>query len=129
MLRDVTSRLDQEIASVSGIPAIAWPNVDFKPDTTQPYVSVKNIPADGTMYNMKRGQETPGTYMVNVYAPQGRGPAQAENIADSIANHFASNRDLGGNLYIEEINFRPGIADDPFYVVPLNITWVVYHYG
>jgi len=129
MLRDVTSRLDQELASISGVPAIAWPNVDFTPDTTQPYISVKNIPADGSMYSMERGQETPGTYMINVYAPQGRGPAQAENIADLIADHFATNRELGRNLYITEINFRPGITDDPFYLVPLNITWVVYHYG
>ena len=129
MLRDVTSRLDQELASISGIPSIAWPNVDFTPDTTQPYISVNNIPADGVLYSMARGQETPGTYMVNVYAPQGRGPAQAQNIADLIADHFSSNRELSGNLYIKEINFRPGIPDDPFYLVPLNITWVVYHYG
>lgn len=129
MLRDVTSRLDQELASISGIPSIAWPNVDFTPDTTQPYVSVQNTPAEGTMYSMARGQNTPGFYSLNIYAPQGKGPAQAESIADTIADHFAANRDLGGNLYIEEINFRPGISDDPFYVIPLDINWRVYHYG
>jgi len=129
MLRDVTSRLDQQLDSVPGIPDIAWPNVDFTPDTTKPFVSPKNIPADGILYNMDRGQETPGTYMVNVYAPQGKGPAEAEIIADTIGTHFAANRELGNNLFIEEINFRPGMSDDPFYVVPLDIKWIVYHYG
>lgn len=129
MLRDVSSRLDQELASISDLPPIAWANVDFEPDTSQGYISVQNTPAEGTIYNMDRGQNTPGFYSINIYVPQGTGPAEAENIADTIANHFASNRELGGNLYIEEINFGPGMTDDPFYMIPLDINWRVYHYG
>jgi hypothetical protein len=129
MLRDVTSRLDQELVSINGIPAIAFPNVDFTPNTSEPYLSVQNTPAEGVMYNMDRGQNTPGFYSINIFTPQGNGPAEAENIADMIADHFAANRELGGNLYIEEINFRPGLVEDPFYLLPLDINWRVYHYG
>lgn len=127
MLRDVTSKLDQHLAAMTGLPPVAWPNVQFDPPSDTLYIAVMNMPADGTLYSMERFQNTPGVYRINIYAPANKGPAQAENMADQIADHFRASSNLGDGLFIEEINFSPGISDDAHYMLPISINWRVYH--
>jgi len=63
MFREVTSALDQIIASLPDAPPIAFPNVNFTPPDGL-YLAVMNMPADGVMYNFSRAQNTPGVYRI-----------------------------------------------------------------
>ena len=126
MFREVTSALDQIIASLPDAPPIAFPNVNFTPPDGL-YLAVMNMPADGIMYNMNRAQNTPGVYRINVYAPANKGPAEAENMADSIAAHFRASSEPIPNLFIEEINFSPAVSTDSEYLLPISVNWRYFH--
>jgi len=126
MFREVTSALDQKMAALPDAPPIAFPNVNFTPPDGL-YLVVMNMPADGVMYNFKRAQNTPGVYSVNIYAPANRGPAEAENMADKIAEHFRADSSPISQLFIEEINFNAGVSTDSEYLLPVTINWRYFH--
>lgn len=128
MLREVSAALDQHLASMSNLPPVAWPNVNFVPPDTI-HIAVMNMPADGVMYGLERKQNTPGVYRINIYAPANKGPAEAENLADEIASHFRSNSTPIDNLFIEEINFSPAVFNDSDYMLPISINWRYFHDG
>jgi len=127
MLRQVSSQLDQHLASMPNLPPVAWPNVSFTPESDVLYLSVMNMPADGVMYTLGRRENTPGVYRINVNAPVNGGPAEAENMAETIAAYFRSNSEIGDGLTIEEINYSPGFVNEAYYTIPLSINWRVFH--
>ena len=100
MLRYVASQLDQHLASMADLPDVAWPNVEFTPDTTKVHLQVSYLPADGALYNMDYAQETPGVYQVSVAAPIGSGPGTAQDMADGVRSHFAGQGKIG-DVFIE----------------------------
>jgi len=126
MFREVTSALDQRIASLPDAPPIAFQNVNFTPPEGL-YLTVMNMPADGIMYNFNRAQNTPGVYRINVYAPANKGPAEAEDMADKIAEHFRAVSEPIPQLFIEEINFSPAVSTDSEYLLPISINWRYFH--
>jgi len=126
MLRDISAALDQHLSTMAGLPDVAWPNVSYVPDASQLHLQVSNLPADGTIYSFEYGQETPGVYQVSVAAPTGKGAGAAQNMADKIRDHFASNRKIG-DVHIESINFGPAQFEEAWYVIPVSINWRVFH--
>jgi len=126
MFREVTSALDQRIFAMQDAPPIAFPNVNFDPPEGL-YLVVMNMPADGIMYNFNRAQNTPGVYRVNIYAPANKGPAEAENMADKIANHFRDDNEPIPHLFIEEINFSPAVSTESEYLLPISVNWRYFH--
>jgi len=125
MLRDVSSALDQHLSTMTGLPDVAWPNVNFNPDASKIHLQVSNLPADGTLYSFDYGQETPGVYQVSVAAPTGNGHGAAQQMADKIRDHFASNRKIG-DVHIESINFGPAQFDEAWYVIPVSINYRIF---
>jgi hypothetical protein len=126
MFREVTSALDQRLVAMTDVPPIAFPNVNFDPPE-ELYLVVMNMPADGIIYNFNRAQNTPGVYSVNIYAPANEGPAEAENMADKIAEHFREVSEPIPNLFIEEINFAAAVSTDSEYLLPVTINWRYFH--
>ncbi len=129
MLREVSAALDQRLSSLPNLPPVAFPNMNFTPPNSGPYLAVMNMPADGLLYSLRRKQNTPGVYRINIYAPVNKGPAEAENLGDRIAQHFRSESNPIPQLFIEEINFSPAITDDAEYLLPISINWRYFHDG
>jgi len=126
MFREVTSALDQRLVAMTDVPPIAFPNVNFDPPE-ELYLVVMNMPADGIIYNFNRAQNTPGDYSVNIYAPANEGQAEAENMADKIAEQFREVSEPIPNLFIEEINFAAAVSTDSEYLLPVTINWRYFH--
>ena len=128
MFRYVASQLDQHLSTMPGLPDVAWPNVDFTPDTTKPYFRVSYLPADGNIYNMQYAQETPGVYQVSVAVPVGTGPGVAQNLAGDLYSHFAGQGKIG-DVFIESINYGPAQLEDVWYIIPVSINWRYFSNG
>lgn len=122
MLREVTAALDGHLATMSGLPDVAWHNISFEPDSSAIHLQVSMLPADGTLYSITHQQDTPGIYQVSVAAPVGDGPGAAQEMADKVRDHFASNRLING-VHIEAINFGPAQIEEQWYIIPVSIDW------
>lgn len=126
MLRNVTAELDQHLSQMTDLPDVAWPNVSFTPDASKIHLQVSVLPADGSIYSFGYGEETPGVYQVSVAAPTGLGSGAAQEMADKVRDHFASNRKIG-DVHIEAINYGPAQFDEAWYVIPVSINWRIFH--
>ncbi len=129
MLREVSAALDSHLAVLPNLPPVAWPNVQFEPPQSGVYIAVMNMPADGIMYGMDRQQNTPGVYRINIYGDINKGPAEVENMAGDIAQHFRDNSTPTAGLFIEEINFSPSITEGDTHMLPMSINWRYFHNG
>lgn len=125
MLRDVTAALDQHLASMPGLPDVAWANTSYEPNVGDVHLQVSVLPAGGTLYSLDHQQNTPGIYQVSVAAPIGKGSGAAHNMADKVRDHFAANRKIQ-DVHIESIDFGPALFDDVWYVIPVSINWRVF---
>jgi len=107
------------------LPPVAWPNVNLDPDINTIHFRVNNLPAEGSLLTMQYAQETPGVYQVTVAGPIGNGAGSVEQKASDLSDHFAQERTLDNNIFIESINIAPAIIDDVWFTIPVSINWRV----
>ena len=79
-------------------------------------------------------QEYRGLLALNVYAPEGSGPAVCEDIVEKLLEGFEATTDItyndGSDDYAVCIDYAErsiGITDAPWYLIPVNIGWFIYN--
>ena len=71
-----------------------------------------------------------GIYSVTVYCPEGNGPATADGIANTVIENFEAATDVSLNNFNVSIDYaerQQGFLDTPWYYIPINIGWYIYH--
>lgn len=129
---EIRAALETKLTTVPGVPIIAYENVDFDPTTGTPFVSVRMFP--GSRRPAVRGltpqQRYEGIFRIDVVYPKGTGPSAAETMADTILENFEATTDLAltGGCYvsIDYAERGQGTSDNPWYVIPLSITFYSY---
>jgi len=124
-IRTVSKTLDVRLSQMPSLPPVAWPNVNLDPDINTIHFRVNNLPAEGSLLTMQYAQETPGVYQVTVAGPIGNGAGSVEQKASDLSDHFAQERTLDNNIFIESINIAPAIIDDVWFTIPVSINWRV----
>ena len=79
-------------------------------------------------------QEYRGILALNVYAPEGAGPAVCEDIVEKLLEGFEATTDItyndGSDDYTVCIDYAErdiGLTDAPWYLIPVNIGWYIYN--
>jgi hypothetical protein len=128
---DIRAALEQQIASVTGIPSAAnrsWENVRFKPTTGTSWVRMTLQPGESrpAIRGANPVLEYIGLFLVDVFVPEGTGPNAADVLADNIRNQFAPGTDITENattVRIRHSERADGQLDGPWYMVPVSISW------
>jgi len=132
----IRAALETHLASTVGTTPIAYENVAFSPTTGTLFVKPTFIPT--LTQPAVRGTNPQllyqGLFNVMVNAPEGSGPAQADTTCNTITNAFSATSDIslvvGAETYIVRIRYaerQQGRIDTPWYSVPINIGWYIYH--
>jgi len=129
---DIRSALEVELSNVSGIPEIAWENVNFNRTTGQSYVAPRLIPTrrEPAVRGLNPQIYYQGIFRVDCYTPEGFGPAAADELADKVIDAFEATTDVSYNSIIVSIRYaerEQGISDGAFFVVPVIIGWYLYN--
>ena len=134
---EIRAALEVHLASISGIPDIAYENVPFDPTTGTSFIKVGYIPTlrRPAVRGLNQSQRYQGIFAVTVYAAEGNGPATADSIATTIIEAFEATTDisftnLSAQTFVVSIDYaerQQGIVDSPFYQVPINIGWYIYN--
>jgi len=122
----IINTLNTRLAQLSPLPPVAWPNVPFTPETGTLWIRADILPADAQLETLQYSEEHIGIYQVSVFAPLDKGTGAAMNQADSIADHFAAQRDLSG-LRIRSISVGQPIREESWLMVPVSIEYRVHH--
>jgi hypothetical protein len=133
---DIRAALESHLSATVGMPSIAYENVSFSPQTGSSYVEVSLIPTSRrpAVRGLNPQQRYQGVFAINCYAPEGKGPAAADDLANLVISAFEATSSISFTNAEEEIIIvsidyaerQQGFLDTPFYYVPVNIGWYIY---
>lgn len=128
-LFDIEKALQKAINSVSNIPDIAWPNIEFDPEIGTPFVRPTLIPANSVP--LANGQyKQLGIYQIDVYVPTNKGIKTLYTIIDDIFDYFRANKTLtqgDSKILITRINTGRSERQDSWYSCSVEINYVCYN--
>ena len=134
--RKIRAALETHLSNISGLPDIAYENVTYEPTTGQSYIKVSYIPTlrRPAVRGLNPQQEYRGILAINVYAPEGDGPAACEDIVEKLLEGFEATTDItyndGSDNYTVCIDYAErdiGLTDAPWFLIPVNIGWFIYN--
>tara|TARA_R110000868_G_scaffold317712_1_gene578506 strand:+ start:3040 stop:3447 length:408 start_codon:yes stop_codon:yes gene_type:complete len=130
--REIRSVLETQLASVTDVPQIAYENVPYEPTTGTSYIQVNYLPTSRrpAVRGLNPTQRYEGIFVILCYAPEGKGPAAAEAIAENVMSAFEATTSLTTNntsVSIDYSEVKQGYLDSPWFVVPVNIGWYAYN--
>jgi hypothetical protein len=134
--RKIRAALETHLSTISGLPDIAYENVPYEPTTGQSFIRVAYMPTlrRPAVRGLNPQQEYRGLLALNVYAPEGSGPAVCEDIVEKLLEGFGATTDItyndGSDDYAVCIDYAErsiGMTDAPWYLIPVNIGWFIYN--
>lgn len=132
---DIRAALESHLASVQGIPTIAYENVGFKPVTGQSFVQPRFIPISRrpAVRGLNPQQRYDGVLRVFCYAPEGKGPSAADDLANKVIEAFEATTDISFtknqqtiHVSIDYAERDNGFVETPWFYVAVNIGWYIY---
>ena len=133
---DIRAALESHLAATSGLPSISYENVAFEPTTGTSFLKVQNLPTvtRPAVRGLNPQLRYQGVFSVTVFAPEGQGPATADDYANKVIDAFAATTDISftngdAETIIVSIDYaerQQGMIDSPWYFVPINIGWYIY---
>mgnify|MGYP003637800077 FL=1 len=134
---DIRAALESKLAATSGLPVIAYENVAFEPTTGTSFLKVQYLPTvtRPAVRGLNPQLRYQGVFSVTVFAPEGKGPATADDYANKVIDAFAATTDISftngdAETIIVSIDYaerQQGMVDSPWYFVPINIGWYIYN--
>ena len=131
IMNDIRATLDTALASVSGLPDIAFENAPFDQVAGTPHLRTglfltSRRPAVRGPNPQHRYQ---GLYQVTVAVPTDRGTGEAFDYADLIMTEFDGSSDIIGadvTVSIEYAELGGQVFDEPFFLLPVQVAWYIY---
>jgi hypothetical protein len=83
---DIRAALESHLNATGGVPLIAYENVSFSPQTGSNYIRVSLIPTlrRPAVRGLNPQQRYQGVFAINLLLlPEGKGPAAADDLANS----------------------------------------------
>jgi hypothetical protein len=86
---EIEQAIGQRLSTMSGVPAIAWPNQDFKPPASGTYIEFRHVPGERIDDTTSGGYPyQTGIALLTVVTKAGGFNTAANTLAQSIANRF-----------------------------------------
>lgn len=131
LYQDIRGMLQSRLASVPGVPAIAYEGIPYTPVPGTPFCEPTFLPANGRPATMGDGHlvRHEGSFEVVLAYPTGSGTGTGEAMADTIKSYFKASDVLtlnGNNLRFRYAERRPVIEQTDWYRVPVSIGWYTF---
>lgn len=133
---DIRAALETHLSNVSGIPSVAYENVSFEPQTGTSFLQVMFLPTERrpAVRGLNPQQRYQGVFSILVHTPEGKGPKEADDYANTLLEAFEATTDISfTNSDLETIKVsldyaerQQGILDSPWYYVRVDIGWYIF---
>ncbi len=120
--------LNTRLATLSGLPAVAWPNIEFKPVENTLFLRPTMLPVGSKLHQLNGLERHEGIYQVDIYAPLEKGVLVVNNLLDSIKSLFSSNKTLVATdtIFIQEVGVGKTQRQESWYVGMVEIHYLCY---
>ena len=128
---EIRAALESKLAGISGIPDIAWENVNFNPTTGSSYVVARLVPTIREPAHRGKNPQMyyQGYFLLECYVPEGLGPSAADDLADLIIDNFEATTDIntaGCDLHIRYAERDLGVVENAHFMVAVRIGYQTY---
>lgn len=131
IVNDIREALESHLDDATGLPAIAYPNVDFEQAPGTAHIRVEFIPTSRRPAN--RGPNPQhrhqGLFVMTVCVPEQKGAGAGLNYVDDLLARFNGSTDVAGDAVTVSIDYSESGApfyEAPFYCIPVSVAWYVY---
>jgi hypothetical protein len=128
---EIRAALENHLADASGLPAIAWQNVDYKPSTDTPFIKFQFQPnfRQIAVLGTTPRQNYRGICTFLLHYPENSGPGASQAVVDTLVERFEAASDITFStttLTIESVRQGTPYDDPPWFVTPVVATWYIY---
>jgi len=133
---NIRSALEVRLSNVSGIPEIAYENVNYSPTTDTTFVVPRMVPVSRrpAVRGPNPQKRYDGIFRVSCYVAEGNGPSAADDLANLVITAFDATTDISYTnsdtetiiVSIDYAERNEGRAVDNWYEVVVDIGWYIY---
>lgn len=126
---NIQNALNTRLSTVSGLPSVAWPNVQFNPVQATSYVRPTFLPANSDLFTIANENLLRGIYQIDIFAQVKKGTAGLILYADAIRDHFNGQMSLtssGTTTHIQEISMTPPRRVESWWSCSIEINWIAF---
>jgi len=133
---NIRSALEVRLSNVSGIPEIAYENVNYSPTTDTTFVVPRMVPVSRrpAVRGPNPQKRYDGIFRVSCYVAEGNGPSAADDLANLVINAFDATTDISYTnsdtetiiVSIDYAERNEGRAVDNWYEVVVDIGWYIF---
>lgn len=125
---DLRTALESRLATLPGLPAVAWENVEYTEREGVPYLEPRLLPAEDVFSPTSATGATvaAGIYQVIISVPTGRGRAEYAELLDALRAHFprALTLDHGdARVVVHKVWAGAGYRRGAFMRVPVSVRY------
>ncbi len=120
--------LHTRLATLSGSPAVSWPNTHYQPTENTTYLRPTILPASTVLDTLAGMEEHKGIYQVDVYVPLEKGVSALNTLLDSIQSLFKSNKTLTATdvVFVQAVSRSPAVRDESWFTGFVEINYICY---
>lgn len=129
----IQSILDNELQKILDLPKITLENITAKPTATDPFCRTTLLPAQAQVIGIGAVglRLDQGLYQIDLFYPQNSGNCAANNMGDTVMNHFVRGQyytDDTIKIMITRIYRLPAssLVQTAYYRIPVMIEWNYY---
>src|SRR6056297_1625023 len=133
---NIRSALEVRLSNVSGIPEIAYENVNYSPTTDTTFVVPRMVPVSRrpSVRGPNPQKRYDGIFRVSCYVAEGNGPSAADDLANLVITAFDATTDISYTnsdtetiiVAIDYAERNEGRPIDNWYEVVVDIGWYIY---
>lgn len=125
---DIEAALASRLNTMTGLPPVAWPNIEYSRTKGTLYLHPVLIPNSTEQASLSdSGKDfAMGIYQIGVMIPAGKGRS---TIPDQIADHFKRGTFCvynGISVRVRSVSVAPALQDGDWYMVPVSISYFAY---
>jgi hypothetical protein len=121
----IQTLLDEQLATVAGLPTLSKENTRNEPKTNVPYSRSTLLPTESIALSTHT-DEYQGLYQIDLFYPQSKGVADGAGAADAVIAAFKRGLELGDDSLRVHVRMswrEVALPFQQFYNVPVMVRW------
>lgn len=126
---NIQAALDTKLSSLSGLPAVCWPNTKYTPVEGTTFLRPTLLPNTSDLATLTAYQLHRGIYQIDIFVAAEKGPSAMLTLQDLIKSHFENGRRLTAGsdvIYIQAISPGQGIRENAWFKGHIDINYICY---
>jgi len=126
---NIETALHTRLATLSGLPSVAWPNVAFRPTENTTFLRPTMLVDPAKLSMLNGTQMHTGIYQIDIYIPLEKGTSALLTLLDSIESIFAASKTMTSGtdtIFVQAISRGPSTRQESWYVGILEVNYLCY---